>query len=615
MISHQNKYRFLKILLISCLLLGFAAFRFHKQGDLIGLGIIVLTLLYFLMIEKEVRKRTEELETMNRLLQKEVQERQRIEAEIYKDEKELQKRHETLQYLTKFTIFELKPALQQVIERTAKVMEIDRVSVWLYHIENGKPLLSCYGLYVESSHETGVQSLRFEEKNFPEYFKALVSHSALNLPSTENGALNLEMAPYLSAFGIRSKLDTPILFEDNLLGVLFWEETRKPKVWELDDRHFAQSIADIIAIMIEQSEREKAEKALQVSEEKLRFVTQKAIDAILTVNEKGHIISWNLGANKIFGYEEKEILGSPLVKLLPHGNYLQLERSSKPVELQGVKKNGSLLPVEVSYSPWTSQDLPYDTVIIRDITERKEYEKRLIKAMHEAKEANAAKSEFLAIISHELRTPLNSIIGFNQCLLMEMDGPVNTPQKASLQKIEKSSFHLLSLIDDILNLAKIEAHKMELDLSQENIVELIESCIGEAETLAEKKHLTLSFTPPKPFVLLQIDKMKIRQVLLNLLSNAIKFTEKGTITVTLKNEPAEVVISVKDTGIGISKEALPKLFHPFSQGDSSITRRYGGTGLGLAISKKIVELHGGTIEVESEKKVGSLFSFHLPKIQ
>lgn len=318
----------------------------------------------------------------------------------------------------------------------------------------------------------------------------------------------------------------------------------------------------------------------------------------------------------MFGYGESEIVGQALDLIIPHAPFDKENiMALKPVELVGRRHSGHMFPLEISQTRWKSGNSYYDTIIVRDITERKEYEKRLIKAMREAKAASQAKSEFLTTISHELRTPLNAIIGFDQCLLMGMDGPLNEQQEATLKKVEKSSFHLLSLIDDLLDLAKIEANKMELEIMPQDIVELMKSCTEEVQSLAQQKNLLINLEISKPFLLIEIDRMRIRQVLLNLLSNAIKFTEEGTITITLVHFPHRIEIHIADTGIGLSSEELSKIFRPFTQADSSITRKYGGTGLGLVISKKIIDLHGGKITVESQKGHGSTFIVNIPKTQ
>lgn len=380
-------------------------------------------------------------------------------------------------------------------------------------------------------------------------------------------------------------------------------------------KHPIHTDPEEITIINATLEEKIAGKRHRESEEELRFVTQNAIDGIISVTEEGEIISWNYGAEKIFGYDQNTILGKPLNLIIPSADLFRNEAAVKPIELQGKHQNESILPIEVSHTRWKKHGEVFDTIIIRETSEKKENEKRLIKAMREARAANAAKSEFLAIISHELRTPLNVIIGFNQCLLMGMDGNLTEQQVESLKKIEKSSFNLSTLINDILDLAKMEARKMEFELMPQNIVELVNSCIEDMQNLAKKKRLKMEMRSMRPYILIEMDKTRIRQVILNLLSNAIKFTEKGSIKIEVYNFPENIKIDVKDTGIGLSADELSKIFQPFSQGDSSITRKYGGTGLGLVISKKIIELHGGQINVISKKGEGSTFSFTLPKNQ
>lgn len=594
----------------------------YWEVPIIGILISALMASYFLiltnrrmLIEQEVCQRTNELANINSILQKEIHERQLIEENFNAKQHYLQRRHEALEYLTTLTTSELQSAIHEVILRTATVMQVDRISVWFYEKFDQTEILSCAGVYILSTHSFS-NHLELNSTHFPHYFQALSKRSHLILPSIQDAELNQELSSYLAVFHISSKLDIPIVFEGVLLGVLSCEETRGHRDWTLEDRHFGQTIADIIAIMFEQSARRKAEKALQESEERLRFITQKSIDGIISVNEREEVISWNYGAQQMFGYNEKEMLGKSLRRVIPKDDFLlQDVRSMKPVELKGRHQDGHLFPVEISQTHWESGDKFFDTLIVRDITERKEYEKRLIKALRDAKAADAAKSEFLATISHELRTPLNAIIGFNQCLLIGMDGLINEAQTISLKKIEKSSFHLLNLINDILDWSKIEVKGIELNVLPHNIVEVILSCIEEMQSIAQQKNLTISASISHPFILIEIDKVRIRQVLLNLLSNAVKFTEKGHIKVALFDLPHQVSISVTDTGIGLSQEEIQKIFQPFTQADSSITRKYGGTGLGLVISKNIMSLHGGSITVESQKGKGSTFTIILPKIQ
>lgn len=415
-----------------------------------------------------------------------------------------------------------------------------------------------------------------------------------------------------------------ILFIGLILSSLtlfyFFTMAKRRRLTEEEVKTRTKQLADANALLNpEISEKEHFENDLMKKQEYLerhyRALEHLTIDGIISVTQDGSIMSWNFGAEQMFGYKEADILFKPLTQVIPNGDLFREEGSSKPIELQGRHHHGHVFPLEVSHTRWNKGQEIFDTIIVREITERKENERRLIKAMREARAANAAKSEFLAIISHELRTPLNAIIGFNQCILMGMDGEINSNQEESLMKIEKSAFHLLTLIDDILDLAKIEANKLELELLPQNIVDIIQSCVDEMTPLALKKSLTIELYLEKPFILIEIDKMRIRQVILNLLSNAIKFTQHGSITIKLLNFTHSIQFDVIDTGIGLTIEEVTKIFRPFSQANSSITRKYGGTGLGLVISKRIIELHGGQIYVVSEKGKGSTFGFNLPKNQ
>ena len=239
-------------------------------------------------------------------------------------------------------------------------------------------------------------------------------------------------------------------------------------------------------------------------------------------------------------------------------------------------------------------------------------------AVEEMREVDRLKSQFLANMSHELRTPLNSIIGFSRVILKGIDGSINEIQEQDLNAIYNSGQHLLNLINDVLDLSKIEAGKMELSFEdQVNLNDLIESVMATVTGLVKDKPIKLvkDLAPDLPTV--RADPTKVRQILINLFSNAAKFTEKGSITISAqaqtgpKDRP-EVVLKVTDTGPGIAAEDQAKLFQPFSQVDASLTRKTGGTGLGLSICRHLVEMHNGQIGLESELGKGSIFYFTLP---
>ncbi len=275
-------------------------------------------------------------------------------------------------------------------------------------------------------------------------------------------------------------------------------------------------------------------------------------------------------------------------------------------------------------------ELEYLSTIIRDISERKQTEEELknyrdhleelVKvrtselesAKLRAESADRMKSAFLATMSHEFRTPLNAVIGFTGIILQGMSGPLTDEQEEQLGMVDASARHLLSLINDVLDISKIEAGHIEMASEQFDIAELIGKAVKTVAPLADKQGLQLVSNVPFDINIITGDPRRIEQVILNLLNNAIKFTQKGEVCLECKSGETGLIISISDTGIGIMPEDMHNLFTPFQQIDSSISRRYEGTGLGLSICKKLVELMGGRISVESIWGKGSNFSFTLP---
>ncbi|MBP7689644.1 MAG: GAF domain-containing protein, partial [Thermoflexales bacterium] len=233
------------------------------------------------------------------------------------------------------------------------------------------------------------------------------------------------------------------------------------------------------------------------------------------------------------------------------------------------------------------------------ITNARAYEAER-QAVERVREADRLKTQFLANMSHELRTPLNSIIGFSRVILRGIDGPISELQQTDLTSIYNSGQHLLSLINNILDISKIEAGKMELSIEPLDLRDIAKSVMSTAIALVKDKPVRLNQEVPEDTPTVMADQTRVRQIMLNLVSNAAKFTEKGSITLRVKAYPKEVYVSVTDTGIGVADDKLEHIFEEFTQADASTTRRYGGTGLGLAITKKFVEMHKGRIWIESQ---------------
>lgn len=391
-------------------------------------------------------------------------------------------------------------------------------------------------------------------------------------------------------------------------------------------------------IHVGNQERDRALNALKESETKYRTLVESAKDGIVII-KGGRFVYANPAIEEIAGISRDKIIGSFFLKWVD-----PMERE-KIKEYYENRMNGISVPSmyetiflnsrgEPIYAEVNAALIPYegekaDLVIIRNITERKkteeeikklneELEERVRQRTKELEEANARlveldrlKSMFLASMSHELRTPLNSIIGFTGLILMGMAGEINEEQRKQLTMVQNSANHLLSLINDILDISKIESDKLELSIEKFDLKEAMEEIISSIEPLASKKGLHLE-KRYEGNLNLESDRRRVKQILMNLLSNAIKFTEEGSVSIKAKRMSEEICIEVSDTGIGIKEEELRYLFQPFQQLDMSATKRYEGTGLGLYLCKKLANLLKAKIEVKSEYGKGSSFTLILP---
>jgi signal transduction histidine kinase len=280
------------------------------------------------------------------------------------------------------------------------------------------------------------------------------------------------------------------------------------------------------------------------------------------------------------------------------------------------RMDGVQFPVEVTLTPVRLKGREVILAVWHDIAERKAVEDALRSAKDAAESANRMKSEFMTRMNHELRTPLTAIIGFSRVLLQGKEGALPATAQRYAERIRANGMHLLSLINQILDVAKVEAGRMELELDTVAVDKLVTDTLAMLETTAEAKGLVLRGEIPPRVTTLVTDEQKLRQILINLVGNAIKFTDVGEVCVRVDTDPVSgqpLAIMVRDTGIGIPPERQLKVFEPFEQGDSSTRRQFGGTGLGLSIVKTFVTLIGARITVESQVGRGTTFTVLLPQ--
>lgn len=365
---------------------------------------------------------------------------------------------------------------------------------------------------------------------------------------------------------------------------------------------------------------------LRESKEQARAIVRTVVNGILTINQHGTIEFLNPAAEKLFAYTEREVIGQNVKILMPepyhseHDNYLnnyvrtgQAKVIGIGREVTGKRKNGTTFPMELAVSEMHSDKGRKFVGIVTDITERKNAEQMLIEAKEKAEDANRLKSEFLNVMSHELRTPLTVMLGNLPLLTDPSDLPEADEIAEIAQDIEESGKHLLTLINDLLDLSKIEAGKMKLTMASFSVASVFEDMsIAAMKKMVENKGM--GFDIQFENISITADPVRLKQILFNLLGNAVKFTDEGKITVNVTQDQGMAYFSVQDTGCGMKEEDLPYIFEVFRQVDGSSKRAASGTGLGLAITKRLVELHKGEITVTSQIGVGSRFTFSIPII-
>jgi PAS domain S-box-containing protein len=431
--------------------------------------------------------------------------------------------------------------------------------------------------------------------------------------------------------GVQAVLAMPLLFQQELVGVLDLISTRRG-VFSPETIALLTTLADQVAIaihnarlysQIEQRARELNSEVIQ-QKQRAETVLRSISDGVYTVDCDLHVLSWSQGAEAITGYTAADVLGRPCADFLRHQDehgevlcgtdhcpFTRVWSSGKAVGPDPVfahHKDGHLLPVSVTAAPIVDEEgfAASAVEVFRDVTRERELVENL-------RAASRAKTRFLANMSHELRTPLNGVLGISQALLQGVYGDLNPKQAARLGNVYESGQHLLRLINDLLDLARVEEERLTLAYQPIAVADLCQAALQMIQPVADAKQLRLTLDLGPGPARIEGDERRLRQVLLNLLSNAVKFTPaQGRIGLTAAGKAGGVEFIVWDTGIGIPAERQAFLFQPFSQVDDDLARRYQGSGLGLALVKQLTELHGGWVTVASAPGVGSRFRVWLP---
>ncbi len=556
--------------------------------------------------EIETRKRSEAA-LQNALAGKEMAETEKIQAEDF-----LEQQLAMLKLHSSINDLDFDEIIKKTIAHGATAIHCERVGIWLYD-ENVKSIKSdniyklSLGQYVKGD--------TIYEKDYPRYFSHLKKDLMIIAEDARTDAATAEFANnYLIPAGISSMMDVPIRSANKIIGIVCYEHVGPKRKWTISEQVFARSLSDIIAITFERKERSKAEDALKKNQ--IRFEETQ---------ELAHIGSWEFNfittevacSKEVFRIFDLE--NTPAEKM-----YDAYSRRIHPDDRLLIKNaiKKALHEGEISSAECriicNNNVVKYILAIAEPLKSRQQKKiiglRGTVQDITRQKQADMAKSEFLSCMSHEIRTPINGVIGIANLLLEE---ELSEKQKEYVTTLNFSAQHLSTVVSDILDFSKIESGHMAFEKVSFNLENNCQYIFNLFSQKAAEKNIAFDFIPsPIDNFSLYGDYVRLNQVLSNLLSNAIKFTDKGGVvfSYTIKKQNADkvtVLFSIKDSGIGISENQQHQIFESFTQADETITRQYGGTGLGLTICKKLVELQGGIISVNSEPGNGSEFIVEL----
>lgn len=499
---------------------------------------------------------------------------------------------------------ELSPVLERVLQRAVTLLDVSGGELATYDEEHQE-------LVIVASREMGTDAVGSRmQLGEGAMGRVAETRESLIIPHYQEWAarsLNYTQST------VQTVLAVPLLIGTRLVGAIACVHADPRRVFGAEDLRLLGLFASQAAIAIENA------RLFTASRQQRQYFRELVINspvAIVTADTNQNVVECNPAFERLFGFTEAEAVGRNLDALITTEEtridaeeYTQQTLKMKPVKImsQRRRKDGSLVDVEVLGVPVIVDGKQLGLMALyHDISE-------LLSARREAEAANGAKSQFLASMSHELRTPLNAIIGYSEMVEEELKDRGGDPLLADVEKVEAAGRHLLALINDVLDLSKIEAGKMELFVERFDVATVVEEVATTVRPLIERNKNTLSVAIGEGVGDMHSDMTRLRQVLLNLLSNASKFAESSTIHLRVAHVAEEQIrFDVQDHGIGMTAEQVARLFEAFTQAETSTSRRFGGTGLGLAISRHFCRMMGGDISVTSAAGQGSVFSVTLP---
>ncbi len=578
---------------------------------------------------------------------RDITERKREESRLRERTNRVVRFQTALMEMAKADHVELDLALRQVTEKDARALGVERVSIWFFDAQNSA--IICRDLYETSAdrHSAGV---RLEATSFPRYFEALATQRTIAASDAGHHPATSEFREvYLKPLGIVSMLDVPVWRHGKMIGVICHEHTGDERVWATEEQEFAASIADVVTLALEASDRRQAEEALRHSEARFRTMFEQSPDALAFFEtEGGTFTDCNEEALRLLRCTKEQIAGKHpwefAPALQPDGRtsmeaaraiHEQVSRAgSARFEWQHGRGDGTDFPAEISVTVVEIDKRPTWLAVIRDVTARREAEAEVARARAsleqrveertaelgraneilrekhvEVERANRAKSEFLSRMSHELRTPMNSILGFGQVLARKV---APGEQEKHVQHILDAGRHLLELINEVLDISRIESDQLRLSSEPVAVASVVQESMNLVQHLAAEREVTIREDPFESDAFVMADRQRFKQVLVNLLSNGVKYNRRGgQVTVTCFKVGDRAQISVSDTGRGIPAHLLDRLFNPFDRLGAEQSE-IEGTGLGLALSQRLVEHMGGSLRVASKEGVGTDFWIELP---